>query len=166
VEVAGAVGTVGEEQWRLWKLVEVSPRPEAVTADGEQSGGRERSGGGVVPGEGKKERKNSPRWYAPLIAVRGGGRWWRSGRSHRRKTVVVPWSGHWTRGLGTAARTVRVIGGPHGVLIFLDFPKLGQICKFKIDAFHCSKNSQILRDTRLEYSSQLSRLCLLQIPKK
>jgi hypothetical protein len=60
-----------------------------------------------------------------------------------RKTVAVPWSGRRTRGLGTAVWTVGLAGRSHRVLIFPDFPKLGQTCKFKIDAFRCSTNSQL-----------------------
>jgi hypothetical protein len=36
------------------------------------------------------------------------------------------------------------------ILIFQN-SKLAQICKFKIDTFHCYKNSQTLHDARFEY---------------
>jgi hypothetical protein len=75
------------------------------------------------------------------------------------KIVAVPWSGRRARGLGAVGRTGRLIGGPHWFHIYPDFSKPVQTCKIEIDAFHCSKNSQILHETGLEYSSQLSQLC-------
>jgi hypothetical protein len=75
------------------------------------------------------------------------------------KTVAAPWSGRRARGRGAVGRTGRLIGGPHWFHIYPDFSKPVQTCKIEIDAFHCSKNSQILHETGLEYSSQLSQLC-------
>jgi hypothetical protein len=82
----------------------------------------------------------------------------------RRTTVMVPWSGCQERGLGAAVQTVGLTGGPGRVLIFSDFPKLGQTCKFEIDAFVFSKKSQILHETRMEYCAQLYQFWLPQIP--
>jgi hypothetical protein len=76
----------------------------------------------------------------------------------------VPWSGCQERGLGTAVQTVGLTGGPGRVLIFSDFPKLGQTCKFERDAFVFSKKSQILHETRMEYCAQLYQFWLPQIP--
>jgi hypothetical protein len=47
--------------------------------------------------------------------------------------------------------------------IFLEFLKPVQTCKFKIDVFQCSKNSQISHDSRVEYFEQLYKLYGLQI---
>jgi hypothetical protein len=54
--------------------------------------------------------------------------------------------------------------GPTWFDIFPEFPKPAQSCKFTKDAFHCSKNSQILHEAILEYSKQLSQLSRLHLP--
>jgi hypothetical protein len=48
---------------------------------------------------------------------------------------------------------------PHGLSIIQIFLKLAQTCKFKMDAFHCLKISQVLQEATLEYFEQLSQLC-------
>jgi hypothetical protein len=47
-----------------------------------------------------------------------------------------------------------------------NFPKPSEICKFKMDAFPCSKNSKILHEVVLEHYKQLCKLCGLQIANK
>jgi hypothetical protein len=47
---------------------------------------------------------------------------------------------------------------------FFQYPKLAQTCKFKTDAFHCSKNTQALHDARFDYLEQTFQLGRLQIP--
>jgi hypothetical protein len=107
----------------------------------ERAGWRECGGGG----KGKTSARR-----APFIATRGGGHRWHSSGNSVREMVVAPWSGRRACGLGTVVRTERLTGGPHWFNIYPDFSKPVQICYFKIDAFHCSKNSQILHETRLE----------------
>jgi hypothetical protein len=46
------------------------------------------------------------------------------------------------------------------------FPKISWNFEFKMDTFHCSKDSQILHEARMVYSGQLSQLCLLLIPNR
>jgi hypothetical protein len=51
-------------------------------------------------------------------------------------------------------------------LIFFQYSNSVEICKFKMEVFPYSKNSQILHKAILEYYSQLYKFFLLQIPKK
>jgi hypothetical protein len=53
--------------------------------------------------------------------------------------------------------------GPTRFVVCPEFPKSVQICKFKTDAFYCSKKFQILCEVILEYSEHLFQLCQLQI---
>jgi hypothetical protein len=76
---------------------------------------------------------------APFIAARGGGRRWRGGGNGGQETAVMPQSRCRACGLGVVVQTERLTGGPHWFNIYPDFLKPVQTCKFKIDAFHCSK---------------------------
>jgi hypothetical protein len=130
-----------------------------------RGGGRERKAERAVWREGGGgEKGKSSAQCAPFIITQGDGRRRCGGRNRGWKTAAVPRSRHRACDLGASTRTVRLTSRPHEVLIFPDFPKPGQTCKFKIDAFHCSKNSQILHETIVEYYSQLYKLCRLQTP--
>jgi hypothetical protein len=93
------------------------------------------------------------RWTpASAVAELVDRKWlWRL-RSGARRAVGAPLFRQW----GWQA-------APHGLIFFLDFPKPFQNCKFKIDVFDCSKNSQVLYETILKYYAQFSKLCQLQI---
>jgi hypothetical protein len=52
---------------------------------------------------------------------------------------------------------------PHG-LLFSNYPKLVEICKFKMDALHCSKNSEILHKAGLRCYERLSNCTDLKFP--
>jgi hypothetical protein len=56
-------------------------------------------------------------------------------------------------------RTRWLTGGPNGFGIFLKLSKLTQNLKLKMDALHCSKNSEILHAARTGHYEQLSQLC-------
>jgi hypothetical protein len=51
------------------------------------------------------------------------------------------------------------------ILIFQN-SEPAETCKFKTDAFHCSKNTQTLDEARFEYFEQLSKLVRLPTPNR
>jgi hypothetical protein len=54
--------------------------------------------------------------------------------------------------------------GPAQFEKFQIFQKMAQIFKFKMDVFHCSKNTKILYEARFKYCEKHTRLGPLHIP--
>jgi hypothetical protein len=100
---------------------------------------------GSLTGRGRSTAAQLDRWGMTAL-----GRWlgWGGRRNGR---VAVPYGGKASGDVGMAGCAVGAPlfgqcgwqAGPTWFHIFLDFLKLIQTCKFKIDAFHWSKNSEI-----------------------
>jgi hypothetical protein len=103
---------------------------------------------------------------APLIAGGGesGGRRGGGGEAVGMAKRRRPWLKCRRRGLGADVRTVRLTGGPHVVLIFLQFIQNWLKLKIQMGALSCSKSSQFLHAARLGYYEQFSQLCRHLIP--
>jgi hypothetical protein len=90
---------------------------------------------------------------ASMAAVAVGRKWWRRHLSLDDGHGLSWWFGHC--GLQV---------GPTRFNSILCFSKTAETCKFKKDAFHCSKKSQILHEDRMEYSEQNFQLFRLLVP--
>jgi hypothetical protein len=91
--------------------------------------------------------------------VTTGGNWNLCALRHERGHRVV--TGSVVGGAGWLGRTVKavgpLIGGPDPVKISFQISNSSWICKFKMEAFPCFKNIEILHWAIFEYYEKLSQ---------
>jgi hypothetical protein len=131
---------------RCWSgLSVVAQRRRARWRSGGEAGGGGRKGGCSF--------YSYQRGGTKAAQVAGGG-----GKAVGTTKQQRPWSEGCRRGWAPLFGQVPDRFAPHGFTSFQNLSKPPQTCEIKMDALFCSKNSQLLRDSILEYSEQLPQL--------
>jgi hypothetical protein len=131
---------------RCWSgLSVVAQRWRARWRSGGEAGGGGRKGGCSF--------YSYQRGGTKAAQVAGGG-----GKAVGTTKQQRPWSEGCRRGWAPLFGQVPDLWAPRGFTSFQNLSKPPQTCEIKMDALFCSKNSQLLRDSILEYSKQLPQL--------